>query len=139
MKLRVVVVAAILVAAAAVTTVLILNRDDATADANVCRTITLFFRTDEAMAKAVDQLRGDPDVTAIVAETKQQAYERFKKVYADQPELLELTRPEAIRATVALEPAHNTNRQTLIDRLRQTYPAQEVQDSCEHVDRVGNR
>lgn len=137
MKIRVVIVAAILVAAAATTTVLLLNRDDTAADARLCKTITLFFTTDDAMTKAADQLRGDPDVTKIVVETKQQAYEHFKKTFANQPELLQIARPAAIPATVALEPAHNMNRQTLIDRLRQAYPAQTVQDSCELVNRPG--
>jgi len=139
-KVRVVIVAAILGAAAAVTTVLLLNRDSTdTAAPRLCLEIDIFFKADADMTRAADRLKTDPDVTKLVVETKQQSFERYKQLFANQPELLKLARLEAMPARVGLEPAHNMNRQALIDKLKPMFPGETVQDSCEYVDRVGPR
>jgi cell division protein FtsX len=140
-KIRIVIVAAILVAAAAVTTVLLLNRDstDDAAAPRLCLEIDIFFKADADMTRAADRLRTDPDVTKLVVETKQQSFERYKRLFADQPELLQLVRVEAMPARVGLEPAHNMNRVDLANKLKPMFPAGEVQDSCEYTDRLGPR
>lgn len=41
-----------------------------------------------------------PGVTSVVFESRQQAYERFQRIFEAQPELLELARPEALPASL---------------------------------------
>ncbi|OLR90239.1 permease-like cell division protein FtsX [Actinokineospora bangkokensis] len=45
------------------------------------------------------QLENDPAVETVTFENRDQAYERFKEIFAAQPELVKLTRPEALPAS----------------------------------------
>ena len=44
-------------------------------------------------------LESTPGVESVVLETREQAFERFKQLFAAQPELLQLTRPQALPAS----------------------------------------
>jgi cell division protein FtsX len=93
--------------------------------------INVFFGTDEDMARAADRLRTDEDVLKVATETKQQMFEWFRHAYADQPELVELTRPEAIPARVGVKPVRNVDHNALATRLREMFsPDGDVQDPC---------
>ena len=60
----------------------------------------LYVDTDAAMQELATALRGDQRVKWLTTRTKQQAYEEFKRVFADRPELVEVARPEAFPASV---------------------------------------
>lgn len=60
---------------------------------------------DSVMRRAAKTLAGDEQVTWVQTETRQQAYQRFRRIFAQQPDLLELVRPEALPASVTLLPA----------------------------------
>lgn len=73
------------------------------------RVEVMVFLTDEVSTNDVGctqqpctDLRRDlesaPGVQSVVLETKEQAFERFKQLFASQPELIELTRAQAIPA-----------------------------------------
>ena len=56
------------------------------------------------------------------AETQQEAYERFKQTFAQQPELVELARPEAMPASLTLLPAEGLYPGDLADALTDELP-----------------
>lgn len=61
--------------------------------------------TDEHMRRAADALRDDDRVAELTTETQQQAYERFKVVFKDQPDLVEQVRPDSLPASIEALPA----------------------------------
>jgi cell division transport system permease protein len=62
--------------------------------------VTIFLKTQEADTKnrdAIDvDLQQDPLVLTYDFETREEAYERFKIIYANAPELVEATKPESL-------------------------------------------
>lgn len=86
--------------------------------------VTVFLDTDEEMRQVVEKLRGDRRVDALTTETKQQAYERFKVIFKDQPELVELARPEALPASVRVTPAGRMPTTELLRQLRAEFPGE---------------
>lgn len=60
---------------------------------------------DAAMQSKAEELAGDERFESIEQETQAQAYERFKVIFADEPELLEVTTPESLPAALWLTPA----------------------------------
>lgn len=101
--------------------------------------ISIFFKTDEQMRKAADQLQTDVRITGIKRETKAEAYVRYKKIFADQPELRDLARPESLPATVGFTPS-GVDKHQLIKELETRFPdADQVKDVCEFSDRMSER
>jgi cell division protein FtsX len=60
--------------------------------------------TDANMRAAGEELRDDPRIAVIEQETQAEAYERFKEIFADQPELLEVAEPDSLPASLAIVP-----------------------------------
>lgn len=58
-----------------------------------------------AMRRAAEALREDDQIAWVRTETRQEAYRRFQEIFADEPELAKLARPEAMPASVTLLPA----------------------------------
>jgi cell division transport system permease protein len=62
--------------------------------------VTIFLKTADTTQVQKDailaDLKGDPLVQTVDFETKQQAYERFKEIYASAPELTALTKAESL-------------------------------------------
>lgn len=48
-------------------------------------------------------LEKDPAVETVVFESRDEAYQRFKKIFEEQPELVELARPEALPAALRVK------------------------------------
>lgn len=83
--------------------------------------VIVYFHTDEEMTAAAEKLREDPRVMLVQTETKAEAYKRFKEIFADQPELVELARPEALPASVRVRPADGIDVRRLTDWLREDF------------------
>ncbi|MFI7121722.1 permease-like cell division protein FtsX [Amycolatopsis sp. NPDC049868] len=95
-------------------------------------------RTDDDMMTIAEALRGDLRVMRVYTETKQEAYKRFSALFASQPELLELTGPEALPAVVTVIPMDQTEPDALADQFRTQFPAaQSVKSSTEYLSRLG--
>jgi cell division transport system permease protein len=62
--------------------------------------VTIFLKTQDTTQAFKDaitaDLRVDPLVETFDFETKQEAYERFKEIYAAAPELIEQTKPDSL-------------------------------------------
>ncbi|MPZ80865.1 MAG: hypothetical protein GEV28_10885 [Actinophytocola sp.] len=92
---------------------------------------------DAPMRLAAEELRGDPRVEAVETETRQETFERFKEIFADQPDLLDVVRPEALPASVTLLPVEGTS----VDELYTALQAADIpgveqfQLGCDQPDR----
>ncbi|MBB4907955.1 permease-like cell division protein FtsX [Actinophytocola algeriensis] len=73
---------------------------------------------DDAMRLAARTLRDDPRVAEIGERSREQTYDRFKKLYADKPEMLEAARLEAMPASLMIRPADDVSPERLADDLR---------------------
>ncbi|MER6670880.1 permease-like cell division protein FtsX [Amycolatopsis japonica] len=83
---------------------------------------------DADMATAAQALQDDPKARRVLTETKAQAYERFKKLFADRPELLKLVTPDTLPASVHLVPLAGTDAEGWANELRQRFPKAEKVD-----------
>ncbi|HET6287905.1 MAG TPA: permease-like cell division protein FtsX [Amycolatopsis sp.] len=89
--------------------------------------LVIYAETDEAMRAIAQALREEPKARRVLTETKKEAYERFKKLFANDPELVRLTRPDVLPADVHLLPVAGTDFPALADELRRRFPeAQKV-------------
>jgi len=127
-------VAAVVVALAVVTLVVVRNADggphtagqESTSPARpTCRHDLLAnFDTDDEMTAAAARLREEPEVASITAHTKAENYEKFKEVFADDPELVANTPPEALPASVEMKPVDDADPNALRDRIHEKYSAE---------------
>lgn len=97
----------------------------------------MYTKGDPEMRQAADQLRGDPEVGSLAIEDRLAAYERFKVMFKDQPELVKLARPEALPASVWVAVAPGVDQIRFADRLRQELTVEDeiVGNPCEHHDK----
>ncbi|MFC3448983.1 permease-like cell division protein FtsX [Amycolatopsis speibonae] len=84
--------------------------------------LVVYIETDEGMTRAAQALRDDPKARRVLTETKAEAYERFKKIFADRPELVKLTTPDALPAVLHLVPVAGTDPEAWANELRQRFP-----------------
>jgi hypothetical protein len=84
----------------------------------ICAVLTpeVHLRTDAGMHRIETTLRGRGYDVAL-AETKLQAYERFKKLFKDRPDLIATTHPEDMPAGVAVRPPAGTDRPAWLAEL----------------------
>jgi hypothetical protein len=122
---------------AAVTVLVVVNYDGrstaspsllpALPGSNECvKRVALYFPTDEEMTEAADELQNDPRVRSVKRMTKAENYEQFKEIFADQPELVELARPEAMPASAEVRPVRAVEAEDLADRFRQEFSQSDV-------------
>jgi hypothetical protein len=89
------------------------------------QTIIAYFDNpdpDAVMRQAAEKLDGDERIASVETETQQEAYERFKQIFAQQPELVELARLEAMPASLTLLPADGLYPGDLADALTDELP-----------------
>lgn len=98
--------------------------------------ITIYFKTDEAMLEAAPRLEDDSRLYNIVQETKAQAYDRYRVIFKDQPDLVRLARPDTLPASVTFAVATESGKQRLLAELRRTYAPADVVDPCEFTSRL---
>jgi hypothetical protein len=72
------------------------------ADHHLCAAVVVSFTTDQEMRLASGTFHDDPKVRRVFVETKAEAYARFKQIFKDQTELLQLTQPDSLPASVSL-------------------------------------
>lgn len=83
--------------------------------------VRIYFADDDAdatMSRAAERLRADPRVQEVATETRAQAYERFTELFGEQdPELVALTGPEDMSATVDVAPVEGVTTAELAQAL----------------------
>lgn len=79
--------------------------------------VRVYFESDDAnerMRGAAETLREHTQVNRISTETREQAYERFRELFAESdPELVELARPESLPASVEVVPVRGVTTEEL--------------------------
>ncbi|MER6897414.1 permease-like cell division protein FtsX, partial [Amycolatopsis sp. NPDC000740] len=100
---------------------------------DVCAgTVTISLKTDAEMADVARALRGDPRVLRSYTETQQEAYARFRRIFANQPELLSTTGADAMPASVMVVPTDQNATARIADQFRvQFRSARKVSDDNE--------
>jgi FtsX extracellular domain len=83
--------------------------------------VRLSVNTDAQMTQIADEVRNDPRVKVVYTETQQQAFERYKQEFADQPNLLALGRPGVLPASVLVVPVGGIDVHQLADTFRQKF------------------
>jgi len=82
------------------------------------------------------QLQNFPGVQSVDYESRAQAYDRFKKVFAQQPELVQLARPEALPASFRVK-LNDPKRFAVINQAFGTRPGVDrVVDQAQLVQRL---
>ncbi|MEW2505636.1 permease-like cell division protein FtsX [Amycolatopsis sp. CA-161197] len=85
-----------------------------------------------------ESLQNNPGVESVVYENRDQAYERFKKIFASQPELLELTGPEALPASLQVKLKDPDRSAAIIAEYSGKPGVRKVDDQKKFLDRVFN-
>jgi cell division protein FtsX len=88
--------------------------------------IIVSLPNDQEMLRAAESLRSDPAIGQLSTETQQQAYKRFVETFKDHPELVQLTPPEALPASVHARPRSGTDARDLKAHLSTVYPSDKV-------------
>lgn len=86
--------------------------DQACLDAGGGPQVLVYFvsaDSDGHMRRAADALRDDDRIARLDTVTQAEAYERFKEMFKDQPELVEQVRPESLPASIEVSPAEDVS------------------------------
>ncbi|UKD56776.1 permease-like cell division protein FtsX [Amycolatopsis sp. FU40] len=86
-------------------------------------TVTVSLKTDAEMTAVARTLRGDPRVLRSYTETQQEAYARFRRIFANQPQLLETTGADAMPASVIVVPKDQNATAGIAGQFRVQFPA----------------
>jgi cell division transport system permease protein len=98
--------------------------------------VTMFLSGDisnderEALFEEVNAM---PEVSNADYETKQEAYQRFKELFADQPALIENTSPQALPESFRIELTDPRTFEVIRDRFDGRPGVQEIRDERETV------
>ncbi|MFL6124825.1 permease-like cell division protein FtsX [Actinophytocola sp.] len=93
------------------------------------RQVVVYFSgtdPDPVMRAAAAQLRDDPRFESVREETRQQAYKRFKEIFADQPDLVDTATPDTLPASVTLMARKGSTGKQVQGALRAKFPDAEV-------------
>ncbi|WP_409465073.1 permease-like cell division protein FtsX [Amycolatopsis sp. GA6-003] len=91
---------------------------------DVCAdTVTVNLKTDAEMTAVARALRGDSRVLRSYTETQQEAYARFRRIFANQPELLRMTGADAMPASVVVVPKDQNATADIAGQFRVQFPA----------------
>lgn len=83
-------------------------------------------------------LQGNDGVESVVYENREQSFERFKKMFESQPELLALTSPEALPASLHVKLKNPERSQAIIQEYTGKPGVSKVDDQQKALDRVFN-
>ncbi|HYQ64153.1 permease-like cell division protein FtsX [Actinophytocola sp.] len=80
-------------------------------------------------------LENDPAVETVQYENRDQAYKRFKEIFASQPELVKLARPQALPASFNVKLVNPDRPQVIIQTFSGRVGVESVADQSEFLDR----
>ncbi len=105
--------------------------------------VTAYF-PDDASEERVEQVRGSvegyPEVESVVYVSKSEAYERFKEMMADQPDIYESIGSDALPASLEIQLNNSSGSEAVAERLEaEGFARQDIeypQQTVESIDRV---
>lgn len=83
-------------------------------------------------------LENTPGVRSVVPESREQAYERFKEIFAGQPELVDLARPEALPGSLKVKLAAPDRYPAIQSEFGERPGVLNIKDQGEYIDRLFN-
>jgi hypothetical protein len=92
------------------------------ADHRLCAAVVVYFHTDPEMRLASGTFRDDPKARRVFVETQAEAYTRFKRIFKDETELLQLTQPDSLPASVSLLAVPGTDLNAWAQELHARFP-----------------
>jgi cell division transport system permease protein len=92
--------------------------------------------TDEQRAALDQALAADPLVSDYYFESQEDAYEKFRDLFADQPELVEAVGPESLPESFRVHLHDPEQYQEISDRYATTEGISEIVDQAELVDEI---
>ena len=101
--------------------------------------VTVFLATDISSSdrEAIEaDLRALPEVKSVVYEDKQEAFERFTRLFANQPDLLENVTPGALPESFRVELHDPNDFQVVADSIDGRPGVERVRDEREIVERI---
>jgi hypothetical protein len=93
------------------------------------RGVTMSFSgedPDPDMRAAAAKLRDDDRFDSVEEETRAEAYTRFKETFKDQPDLVDIARPEALPASLHLMVRKGSTAKDFQNALRAEFPGTEL-------------
>lgn len=85
--------------------------------------VVVDFATDDEMRAAVAGVAADDRVRRVYTETKEQALQRFKEIFAEQPEIRDMARVEALPAGLKVMPRPGVDVRGMAGGLRSDHPS----------------
>jgi len=86
--------------------------------------VDIYLHDDADLSQVQAQvLATHQDVESVVTQTRQQTFEEFQRMFADQPDVLKTARAEALPAVVKVRPKPGASASALGDRLTRQFPA----------------
>jgi cell division transport system permease protein len=82
-----------------------------------------------------EDLENDPAVESVKYENRDQAYKRFKEIFASQPELVKLARPEALPASFNVKLFDPDRPEVIIQTFSGRVGVDSIADQSEFLDR----
>ncbi|MFR9779248.1 permease-like cell division protein FtsX [Micromonospora sp. MS34] len=101
--------------------------------------VSIFLKTDVSEQQRTDldaKLKGDPLVKEVTYVDKQQAYERFQKMYADAPDLVNAVKPDQLPESFRLKLQNPEQYKNIYDQYKDTEGVDEIVDQSKLLDKV---
>ncbi len=101
--------------------------------------VSIFLKTDVSEQQRTDldtKLKSDPLVKEVTYVDKQQAYERFQKMYADAPDLVSAVKPDQLPESFRLKLQNPEQYKNIYDQYKDTEGVDEIVDQSKLLDKV---
>ncbi|SBT52306.1 permease-like cell division protein FtsX [Micromonospora auratinigra] len=101
--------------------------------------VSIFLKTDVSEQQRTDldaKLKADQLVKEVTYVDKQQAYERFQKMYADAPDLVNAVKPDQLPESYRLKLKNPEQYKNIYDQYKDTEGVDEIVDQSKLLDKV---
>jgi cell division transport system permease protein len=92
--------------------------------------------TDAQRASLDSQLKGDPLVKSFYYESKEQAYEKFKRLFADAPDLVSAVKPDGLPESFRVQLKNPEKFQAVSDKYAGSQGVEEIIDQQKLLSRL---
>lgn len=97
--------------------------------------VRIYTAADADMLRIAHALGGDSRVAGVFTQTKEEAFAAYQRIFASQPSLLTVARPEALPAEVLVLPATQLDLGRFADQLRARFPTAQTVESTPRAPR----
>lgn len=101
--------------------------------------VSIFLKTDVSEQQRTDldtKLKGDPLVKEVTYVNKDEAYNRFKQMYADAPDLVNAVKPDQLPESFRLKLNNPEQYKDIYDQYKETEGVDEIVDQSKLLDKV---